>query len=738
MEIQKKMLSRLELNWMRLVSIIAILFAMVASIWYFFNIIALGICAAFIIFHRDLRWKLHGVVIAFFSGLATFISINSTAPPPLDMTVRILFPGIGAYILILILLRGCKEMMKKRGTLRASKALNFMKAKIPLDSKAFKALLIIIGIIIPIGFWGSVNINVGVMFNNQPKMLWIHAPTTPEINTPFELSVQAWDAYERVSASYLGKVEFALESYSLTDHVLINPSLVVAALPEQYSFTGQKPGHITDTAYLIMDGKDNGKKTFQATITTPGIHYVKVRDVSDDTINLQSKIPHGNSVFYSNPIIVYPNNEEYLNIYWGDIHTHSILSDGAGSVEHNAFYARHVAKLDYYSLTDHSEIMYFQPWTFKIVEDSTNNAYEPGKFVAFQGIEWTNLDYGHHTLVFSGDSLLHPPDLMPGRFGFLSTTERLWQDLDEFTEATGSKAIALPHHTTKESYAHDWSYTNPKYVRLAEVASTHGDFLYPHDHPLNYRGATGKPKEYTHGTSINDGLTMGHRLTLYAASDVHSGHPGHAITHSGAAAGHQRPLSAWATRTDKPYPGGITAVFAKELTRDSVFDALYNTRVYANSDHGRPLLQFSVNEVTVGDGSFVQVDSPNSPRTLKILVAQDGSPAGSLMTSATSLVSQDWAPNWNAVIEILKNGELLHSKSIDTPIFEYTFIDNEPITGASYDHCIERNGEYFITESSVNPVDPSTLNTDSDDFYIVRIVGQNGRHSYAGAIWVGY
>jgi hypothetical protein len=418
------------------------------------------------------------------------------------------------------------------------------------------------------------------------------------------------------------------------------------------------------------------------------------------------------------------------------VHTHSSYSDGSGSPEHNAFYARHVANLDFYALTDHAEVMFFAPWKHGSLERLTNALNRPGKFIYFQGIEWTNLHYGHYTLLFSGDKAPRSLELMPGRFGPLSTTERLWRDLDAFTQKTGAMALALPHHTTKVSYPQDWSCINPHYVRLAEVSSTHGDSLYRHRHPLNYAGATGMPRTETHGQSITDALLMGHRLTLYAASDAHGGHPGHSLSHTEAAIGHQRPWSAWPTRRGKPYPGGLTAVRADELTRVAVFDALYHARVYASSDHGRPFLHFDVNGVTVGDGASLLLPTRETPRVLTIRVAQDGSPAASHQISAAGLVADNWRPNWKADVEILKNGRLLHTFPVRSAVAQLTYVDTEPVTGAAYTQAVERDGQFYLNAVSDNPVDPASLDTGGADFYVVRVVGDNGRHAHMGAVWV--
>lgn len=714
---------------------IGLIVALVTASRFFVNLIALLIGAFWVVCSRETRWKVHGAVIAFISGLAPVVALHFSAAPPLGIITGTVFGGLTAYALVL----GTLATLEKRDHAshplyrKIIAALN----RIRLHRRAVQWTLIGWGIILPLGFWSSVHLDLTVALDNHPRMLWVHAPTTPTLGMPFEATVQAWDNYERLSAPYHGTVAFTLESYDLNSLSLMNPETVAARLPTPYTFTGQGRFAGAQMAYARHNGKDNGNRTFDVTIFTPGIHYLIAREVSKSKASEGTAIPFENCLFYSNPIIVYPPDTDRLQIYWGDIHTHSAYSDGSGSPAHNADYARHVARLDFYALTDHAEILFFTPWKYQTLERLTNTLNDPGAFIAFQGVEWTNVRAGHYTLVFSGDSLPGPLDLMPGRFGPLSTPERLWQDLEAFTQATGSEALALPHHTTKIFYPQDWSYLNPRYVRLAEVTSTHGDSLYTQEHPLNYAGGTGKPKTTIDGLSITDALSMGYRLALYAASDEHGGHPGHSLTHTRATIGQQRPWTSWPTRSNKPYPGGLTAVYARDLSRESIFDALQHTRVYANSDHGRPFLEFDINGVTVGDGAYAHVPGATTPRILTIRIAQDGAPAASARTSATTLVTENWRPDWNATVEILKNGQLLHSFPLDAPVAAFTYIDETRITGTAYTSTVERDGHFYLNAESDKPIDPATLNTNGADFYIVRVVGANARMTTIGAIWVG-
>ncbi|MFX1242471.1 MAG: DUF3604 domain-containing protein, partial [Promethearchaeota archaeon] len=580
----------------------------------------------------------------------------------------------------------------------------------------------VIGLIVvftPISLWTSVSIDLGVMFDNNPRLLWINIPTMANPDEIFEVTIEAWDSFERLSAVYKGRVEFSIESYNLTNYDPITNTQ--ASLPALYTFTGQVFG--SDIAYEIKDGKDNGRHVFQASITTPGFHYILVNDSLTK------------NTYYSNPIIVKNFTSTDPFIAWGDMHTHSELSDGTGTPDHSFYYAKNIACLDFNALTDHGEIMLFSPWSLNLLETSTNKWYEPNNFVTFHGIEWTCVRTGHYICIFSGDGLLKSPIL--DSYFTIKSPQALWNVLDDFTTRNGVKALALPHHTTKEAYIQDWTYNNPKYVKLAEVSSVHGEFLFEQRHELNYVGAIDKPPTYTNGSSIVDAYKMGYRMTMYISSDEHDGHPGHSLSHTRAYIGHQRPFSLWHTRNEHPYPGGLTAVYVDNLTREGVFSGLENQKIYANSDHGRPILRFNINGTKVGDGSTFVASGSADHREINIFLAQDGAPVA--LKSKAASVTPNWIPNWNANIEIIKNGMLWHTEPISSPIINFTIIDTEPITGTSYEKsCLKRGNKYYINQYSDNPIDPSSLNTNDFDFYLIRVVGDNGRMSYVGPIWVEY
>ena len=709
----KKLQDKNGSRWWRIPRMFLFIFGIATFFFYFWSFIGLLIGIIYYRSSKDVAWKRNGLLLSYSITFITLLVFYYKAFSPLNLAI---YSGLGIFLTFSILLLIVSAIKRKKVFVRKinSRILNRI-YRIPDKPRLAIKLATIIT---PIILWSSVSIDLEVMFDNNQCLLWVHAPSKVNLGETFELKVEAWDQFERLSAVYNGKVDFSLYSLNISSSSeIISP---IADLPDPYTFNGQLIG--SDIAYEIQDGRDNGMHNFEMSINTIGIHYVLVNDsITSNT-------------YYSNPIIVknYTNNEQL--IAWGDLHAHTELSDGSGTAEHSFYYARYIAGLEFTALTDHGEIMMWNPGVLDRFEKATNIAYEPNEFVTFHGIEWTQVRTGHYTCVFSGDELLKNPILS---YVLVPTTQGLWDVLDAFTDSTGARALALPHHTTKRAYIQDWTYINPKYVKIAEVSSVHGDFLFEQRHQLNYRGAIDPPPSYTHGSSIMDAFKMGYRMTLYSSGDNHDGRPGHSLSHTRAHIGHQRPYSIWLTRNEHPYPGGLTAAFVDNITREGVFSGLENQQIYANSDHGRPILFFNINGTQVGEGSTLFVNNQTSHRKINIFLAQDGAPVAQKSKAAS--VTRNWIPNWDGTIEIMKNGILWQSIDIAAPIENISVIDTDPIIGATFEpNCLEIDGKFYINSYSDNPIDPTTLNTGGFDFYVIRFVGDNGRTTWAGPIWVEY
>jgi len=86
------------------------------------------------------------------------------------------------------------------------------------------------------------------------------------------------------------------------------------------------------------------------------------------------------------------------NTYFGFLHAHSNLSDGEGGPEEAYTYARDVAGLDFFALTDHGINMIVFPWQsskYQRLLNAADNHDAPGSYAALYGFEWSSPWLGH-------------------------------------------------------------------------------------------------------------------------------------------------------------------------------------------------------------------------------------------------------------------------------------------------------------------------------------------------------
>lgn len=266
------------------------------------------------------------------------------------------------------------------------------------------------------------------------------------------------------------------------------------------------------------------------------------------------------------------------NLYFGDIHTHSgqVLDQddyqagcGMGSRRDNYEYARGPGGLDFYALTDHEYQM--SPDTIPDYLTLADEFEQAGRFVCLPAFEFTSLVYGHRNAYFrgSGGTVINAnrdwghPTMDPER----SVTPReLWDGL----AATGVPFLTIPHHPSSASHPCNIAIFDERYDRLMEVYSVWGSSEFYGDVP---RGVSDRYRTL----DIRDALGRGRHFGMAAGADGHDGHPGNA----------QSPL----VKHHHQFHfcgSGRTVVLAEDLTREHVFDAMFDRRCYATT--GPPIL----------------------------------------------------------------------------------------------------------------------------------------------------
>jgi hypothetical protein len=249
----------------------------------------------------------------------------------------------------------------------------------------------------------------------------------------------------------------------------------------------------------------------------------------------------------SNPMVVSADGK---NILWGDLHGHTSLSDGTGTVEDYFRYARDVSALDVVAITDHDHWGVLQldrhPEFWEETKEQTRRFHQPGRFVTLLGYEWTSWIHGHrHVLYFEDEGEIYS-SISPD---YESPTQ-LWDAL------RGKRALTFAHHSAGGVIRTNWAIPpDPVLEPLTEIASVHGssealDSPVPIYDPIP-------------GNFVRDVLDRGYRFGFVGSGDSHDGHPGfaHLVTES----------------------GGLAAIVADDLTRDSVLEAMRARRVYATN-----------------------------------------------------------------------------------------------------------------------------------------------------------
>ena len=319
--------------------------------------------------------------------------------------------------------------------------------------------------------------------------------------------------------------------------------------PEGDVFAAAPDDPFLPLASTTLTPEDQGTTTLQVAVPDRATHVRLI--VSNRKDNLRGV----------SPVVVVDDRPETMNVYFGDIHAHTMLSDGQKTPTEFFEHARDVALIDFAAIADHncSEASRlegpFRPQmsdeAYAQIQEACEAMNQPGRFATIQGFEQNRIvkQPGHRNVYFRGTC----PGLFRGE-----TLDDLYAYLE------GHQALVIPHHHI--IWGTRVHLDNPRYERLVEMYSMHCSSEV-RGSPINNHATTTSKRET--GMSAREILDLGHRVGFIAASDNHNGAPG---------------LSARPSRfTNIPYRGGLAAVLAPKLTRAAVFDALYNRRCYATT-----------------------------------------------------------------------------------------------------------------------------------------------------------
>ncbi len=278
---------------------------------------------------------------------------------------------------------------------------------------------------------------------------------------------------------------------------------------------------------------------------------------------------------------------------------------------------------------------YIAAWqgTIKAAED----ANQPGKFTAFIGYEWTSLVKGnnlHRNVIFrdNGDKASQVEPFIAGGPPGSPDPRELWKWMESYEAKTGGKVLAIAHngnlsngmmfplieHFNGKPIDREYAETRANRERIYEVTQMKGDgeahpFLSPNDEFASFETwdkgnldltEAKKPEmlqfEYAR-SALKNGLkleaslgTNPYKIGLIGSTDSHTG-----LTTAdddnfwGKIAPNEPSPERWKHPFVKTAQGtimgweqtasGYAAVWAKENTRESLFDAMQRREVYGTT-----------------------------------------------------------------------------------------------------------------------------------------------------------
>jgi hypothetical protein len=291
----------------------------------------------------------------------------------------------------------------------------------------------------------------------------------------------------------------------------------------------------------------------------------------------------------------YPAQHDY-QVFWGEMHGHTNLSDARGPIDAYFVTARDVAKLDFCAISDHDHGGVGKPelWgeKWELTRQKVREYHEEHKFVTLLAYERDSYPwYCNLVIYYRGDE----GKMVRGEVDGEITREELKQLLNR------EDVLVVPHTTSFYPSGTDFTKIPLDLMTpLIEVYSRWGTD--------EYFGNPNPVKIEARGGFWRDALEKGARMGCIAGSDDHATSPG-LKTNVGRFTN---------LRYENP---GITAVLAKELTREAVFEALKNRRCYGTNG-ARIMVDFRLNGHVMGSELRLERDQK---RSLYIKVTGAGS-----------------------------------------------------------------------------------------------------------------
>lgn len=269
-------------------------------------------------------------------------------------------------------------------------------------------------------------------------------------------------------------------------------------------------------------------------------------------------------------------------LYWGDMHGQTKETVGTGSPELYFSFAKDYSKMDFCAWQGNDFQITDETWANinKVVKEYN----KPNEYITFLGYEWSGTTPvgGDHNIYFLNDDQklhrsYHWQIDMEKRDG--SERNPVSKLFDEFRGR--DDVMAVPHVGGRYG---NLDYFDSEFIHNVEIHSHHGTFQW----------------------MLEDALKKGLKVGVVAASDDHTCRPG---------LSYPTRVTSRGGFVSFDVIGGYTGVYAKNLTRKAIWDALTNRHCYGTTGE-RIVLDVKCDDFVMGDEFSI-----NKPPIIDMFIA---------------------------------------------------------------------------------------------------------------------
>jgi hypothetical protein len=400
-------------------------------------------------------------------------------------------------------------------------------------------------------------------------------------------------------------------------------------------------------------------------ITLPNLYF---NEAGTYTITL--KVNTMKEVFKSAPIKCFNDNKK--NLFWGLLHGESERIDSTDNIEACLRHFRDERAFHFYAPSNFESVEETSNETWKLISQNVTDFDENDRFTTFLGFQWhgDKPDEGIRQFIWAKDNkpILRKKDVKN------SSLKKLYKSL------APKEAISIPCFTMGKGLSCDFSDFNPDFERVVEIYNAWGssECLTKQGNLTPITGGKKAIKETAEG-SIQKALNRNLRFGFCAGGLDDRG-----------------VYADFFENGQEQYPPGLTGIVAEEQSRTSLFEALYNRACFATTGK-RIIVGLELAQAKMGS-EIKTLDKPG------LLVNRHLS----FYVAGTAKIHK---------IEIIRNGDVIHTVEPKEYFYDGTYDDLTPLTKVTIDAGDKKPP--FV-------------------YYYIRVLQEDGHMAWSSPIWVDY